>query len=363
MFIFFGFASLLFLAAYFFLKHESFGSLSKGDRLRRVLSSTHFKEGKFQNLSFTPDLAEGVKYYTLLRDFIFRKEPGNTPHVPLPSVKTDLLNLKIDEHVLVWFGHSSYFMQIDGKRFLVDPVLSGSASPVAFTTRAFKGSDIYSVDDLPEIDYLLILHDHWDHLDHKTIVKLRSQVRRVITGLGTGAHLQRWGYSPSMIIEEDWNKQIALSDGFVIDTVPARHFSGRGLKRNQSLWMSFVLTTPTMKIFIGGDSGYDTHFKEIGKQHGPFDLAILECGQYHPYWKYIHMLPNEIPIAANDLGAKTLLPVHWAKFSLALHAWNDPVVQFSKHASGSGLHFVTPMIGEKLDLRNLAHFKNDWWKT
>lgn len=195
-------------------------------------------------------------------------------------------------------------MQVDGKCILVDPVLSGNTSPIRFTTTSYKGSDVYIPADFPAIDYLLITHDHWDHLDHSTVLKLKLKIKKIITGLGTGAHLEHWGFDTNDIIEKNWNETIQLDNGFIVNTTPGRHFSGRGLKRNLSLWMSFVLTTPTMKIFIGGDSGYDTHFKTIGNAYGPFDVAILECGQYNPYRKYIHLMPEEVVQTGIDLQTK-----------------------------------------------------------
>jgi len=260
----------------------------------------------------------------------------------------------------VWFGHSSYYLQIDGKKMLIDPVMSGSASPVSFTTRSFVGGDVYTTDDIPAIDYLFITHDHWDHLDYQTVTKLKSKVGKVITGLGTGAHLEAWGYSPSDIIEKDWNEEVVLDSGFIVTTAPARHFSGRGLKRNKSLWTSFIVKTPTLKIFIGGDSGYDTHYKTIGENHGPFDLAILECGQYNAYWKYIHMMPEETVQAALDLNAKRLFPVHWGKFSLALHDWDEPIIKVVEESIKKNLPLVHPMIGEPVYLNDSLEYKK-WW--
>ena len=253
-------------------------------------------------------------------------------------------------------------MQIDGKKILVDPVMSGAASPLSFTTKSFKGSDVYTTDDIPEIDYLFITHDHWDHLDYETILKLKPKIKKVITGLGTPSHLEYWGYDKDIIIEKDWNEEIILGNGFVVNTVSARHFSGRGFKRNQALWMSFVLKTPTMKIFIGGDSGYDTHFKNIGDNYGPFDFAILECGQYHHNWKYIHMMPEEVILAADDLKAKKTIPVHWAKFLLGQHAWDDPIIRVTKEAKRKNVAIAHPMIGEEMDLKT-DFVSTEWWAT
>lgn len=353
---------ILIVLVLLFFYQPSFGALPKGDLLKQIQSSRNYKEGKFQNLHHTPDLAEGVGYYKVTKEFFFDKEKDNIPPKPLPSQKENLFALGAEENCLVWFGHSSYFMQIDGKKILVDPVLSGSASPVSVTTKAFPGSDVYTVKDIPQVDYLFISHDHWDHLDHKTVAKLQPTVGKVFCGLGVSAHLKRWGYTDAQIVEADWDEQLFNDRGFVVNSVPARHFSGRSLKRNQSLWMSYVLQTPSMKIFIGGDSGYDDHFKKIGEDFGPFDWVILECGQYHAYWKYIHMMPEEVVIAAKDLNGAKLLPVHWAKFSLALHSWRDPAVRVVAAAEQASLPIFHPMIGEKLSLSEPAASVR-WWEN
>lgn len=355
------FILLLVAAVYFFMQQPMFGKLSEGERLVRTLKSPNFKDGKFQNLSFTPDLAEGVSYYKVLKDFFFDRSKRVTPKEVLPSKKANLLTLDVTKNSFVWFGHSSYFMQVDGKKILVDPVMSGAASPLSFTTRSFKGSDVYTTDDIPEIDYLFISHDHWDHLDYKTMVKLRPKIKKVITGLGTAAHLEYWGYDKNIIEEKDWNEEVILDDGFKVNTTPARHFSGRGFKRNQSLWMSFVLQTPAMKIYIGGDSGYDTHFEKIGNQFGPFDAAILECGQYNANWKYIHMMPGELIAAATELKAKKIIPVHWAKFALGQHAWDEPVIRVLAEAKRKNAKVLHPMIGEEVDFKNADQQFLEWW--
>ncbi len=345
-----------------FMQQDKFGELPLGTRQERIERSPNFKDKQFRNLSITPDLAEGVSYYTVFKDFFFNKSKRSKPVQPLPSKKADLLNLAPDEDVIVWFGHSSYFMQVGGKTILVDPVFSGHASPVTFTTKAFAGTDVYTVDDLPEIDYLFLSHDHWDHLDCNTVLKLKPKVKKVITGLGVGAHLIKWGYNPAIIEEKDWGESIALDEGFTAHITPARHFSGRGLKRNTSLWVSLVLITPNKRIYLGGDSGYDSHLKSIGQNHGPFDLAILECGQYNEYWKYIHMMPEEVVQAAQDLKAKKLMPVHWGKFALALHAWDEPIKRVTAAAEKEGMPLLTPMIGEKVNLNNPPLPFKKWWE-
>lgn len=352
---------LVSVATVVILNQVEFGKTASGARLERIHRSSNFKDGSFQNEHKTPVMAEDVNIFSVLVEGLFNRSKRNTPKDIIPSKKVNLLTLDPVKDVLVWFGHSSYLMQIDGKKILVDPVMSGHASPFSFTVKSFGGSDVYSPDDLPEIDYLFITHDHWDHLDYQTVVKLKPKVGKVITGLGTGAHLERWGFTPEQIIEKDWNESAVLDSGFVITATPGRHFSGRGFKRNQAIWASFVLQTPTKKIFIGGDSGYDTHFAKIGAEHGPFDLALLECGQYNKAWKYIHLMPEEAVQAALDLKAKTLMPVHWAKFALAYHAWDEPIARVTKEAHRLNVPILHPMIGELVDL-NDSGVQAEWWK-
>jgi L-ascorbate metabolism protein UlaG (beta-lactamase superfamily) len=352
----------LFIALIIFLNQPKFGKVPGGERLKRIKASPNFKNGAFQNQSITPQLTEGTNIISIFLKFFFQKKERNKPVGIIPSIKTDLFSLDKQKNVLVWFGHSSYFMQLDGKSFLVDPVLSGHASPLSFGTSAFKGADIYKPDDMPSIDCLFLTHDHWDHLDYDSLVKLKPKIKKIVCALGVGEHLEYWSFSKNMITEMDWNEETILENGFIVNAVPARHFSGRGLKRNQSLWTSFVLQTPSKKIFVGGDSGYDKHFELAGKTFGPFDLAILENGQYNKDWKYIHLMPNEVLMAAKDLHAKKLLPVHSSKFAISLHAWDEPLSKITDLNQQSGLHLLTPMIGQVVDLdddqQNFAH----WWE-
>jgi L-ascorbate metabolism protein UlaG (beta-lactamase superfamily) len=343
------------------MKQNKFGKAPFGDRLERVKTSSNFKQGKFQNISITPALAEGYSMPGIIYSQLFKKVARRFPAEAIPSIKTNLLELPIGQDVLVWFGHSSYFIQIEGKRILVDPVFSGNASPIRGTVKAFKGSDIYTVDDLPGIDYLFISHDHYDHLDYETIIKLKSKVNTVVCGLGVGSHFEHWSYEPSRIIEKDWHESVVLDNGITVFVTPARHFSGRGFSRNNTLWCSYVLQTPAMKIYIGGDSGYDSHFAEIGNKFGPIDLAILDNGQYNAAWRYIHMLPDEVMRAAQDLKAKRLFPVHSSKFALANHSWDEPLSKVTELNKGINIPLVTPRIGEVVELKNPDQPFKQWW--
>jgi L-ascorbate metabolism protein UlaG (beta-lactamase superfamily) len=352
----------IFIATTLFMKQKKFGRQPSGKRLERIKQSKNYREGAFQNLSITPPLAEGVSYFTVLKEFFFGGSNQKAPQLIDNIRKTNLHTIEEALDTLVWFGHSSYFMQIDGKKILVDPVLSGAATPMPFGTRAFKGTDIYKPEDIPEIDYLFLTHDHWDHLDYTTLLKLKNKVNTIFCPLGLGAHLEYWGFDMTKVIESDWNETIDLGNGFIINTTPARHFSGRGFRRNQTLWTSFVLKTLSMKIFIGGDSGYDTHFKLLGEQFGPFDLAILENGQYNQHWKYIHMMPEEFHQAAIELKALRILPVHSSKFALSLHSWDEPLKLVTENNQLSQLNIITPMIGEQVNLQDTAQTFSKWWE-
>jgi L-ascorbate metabolism protein UlaG (beta-lactamase superfamily) len=354
--------TVLVVAVFVFMQQPQFGRLPSGERLEKIRQSPNYRNDSFQNISHTPDLTEDATYYSVMKEFLFGKKTRMKPIDTIPSIKTDLLNLNPNENVLVWFGHSSYFIQVDGKRILVDPVLNGSASPLSFTTQSFPGTDIYKVDELPDIDYLFISHDHWDHLDYKTITQLKGRVKKVICGLGTGEHFEYWGYDKNIIIERDWNEVIALDSGFIAYTVAARHFSGRGFSRNKALWSSYVLQTPTQKIFIGGDSGYDNHFAEIGDRYGPFDLAMLENGQYDKSWKYIHMMPEEVILASKELKAKRLFPVHSGKFVLGNHPWDEPLKRIKPLAFENNVNLVTPMIGQPVYLNDTTQVFTSWWE-
>lgn len=343
------------------MSHPKFGKIPQGERLAKIKKSPNFRNGIFHNLNVTPQLAEDARFTEMMKNMIFSK--GRKPNQKIPSIKTDLKKLPADKNLLVWFGHSSYFMQLDGRKFLVDPVFSGNASPFSFSIKAFNGTDIYTTDDIPEIDYLIITHDHWDHLDYKTIKALTPKLNKVITGLGNGEHLEYWGFKKDQLIEKDWYESELLEAGFKITITPARHFSGRGFKHKRTLWASLVLETPTQKIFIGGDGGYDEHFSEIGDRFGVFDLAILENGQYNKNWKYIHMSPAETLQAAVDLKTKRLFPVHNSKFALAYHTWDEPLKNITLLNKNVNIPLVTPRIGEPVLLTDTLQKFSQWWTT
>ncbi|BAV08305.1 L-ascorbate metabolism protein UlaG, beta-lactamase superfamily [Filimonas lacunae] len=347
-----------FIAAFRDKKGEQWQKMKK--QWRKLEESANYKDKRFQNLSLTPTMAEGVSMAKILREQ-FSPLPTVRPAQPVPSVRTDLKSLYSEQPVIVWFGHSSYLIHCKGVNILVDPVFSGHASPISTMVKAFQGADVYKPEDMPAIDYMIITHNHYDHLDKKTIGALRPVTKAYYTSLGVGKDIADCTGDNGNITEMDWWETETLAEGITLTATPGRHFSGRGLKRGGSLWSSFVLQIFGYKLFIGGDSGYDKHFQEIGAKYGPFDIVILECGQYNEAWPYIHMMPEQTAQAAVELQAKLLLPVHWAKFKLALHPWNEPIERVTAAAAALHMPVTTPMIGEPVQV-GADYPQRQWWR-
>jgi L-ascorbate metabolism protein UlaG (beta-lactamase superfamily) len=352
-----------------YLQLPMFGQLPRGNRLEKIKKLPNYRSGKFHNIHETPlmnanPLVVFFRFLTARSKFIsrvFGNEISLRPPHPLPVVKTNLQEIDPQEDLLLWFGHSSCFIQLRGRRILVDPLFSNVSSPLWFFPRAFAGTDIYGSEDMPAIDYLIITHDHWDHLDYKAVLALQPRLKKIICPLGVGQHFEYWGFAPEQIIEMCWDESISDGQDFTIHCLPARHFSGRGIFRNKSLWGSFLIDASNFKIYVGGDSGYDTHYAEIGKKFGPIDLVILGSGQYNENWKNNHMNVDDVMQASDDLGAKMLLPVHICKISLADHSWNEPLIKLSSRIEGARFKLLTPMMGEKVSLRSPRDTPR-WWE-
>ncbi len=326
----------------------SFGRAPRGARLERVKLSPHYKDGHFENEEETVTMTSNKGFFSAMKDFLFTSYPDTVPTEDVPSIKTDLNAIAKDEECIVWFGHSSYLLQTAGVRFLVDPVFL-QYSPVSFANKPFPGSSIYTPDDMPPIDYLVISHDHWDHLDYKSAKALLSKTEKVILPLGVGEDFEYWGWPLEKIIELDWNESAELKNGIRVDCLPSRHFSGRGLRRAKTLWASFMVISPKNTLFLGGDGGYDGRFKRFGEAY-TIDWAILENGQYSKDWSQIHCLPDQVLAAAKELKAKHILTVHWGKFCLSTHPWTEPL-ENARKMKEAGLDVVTEqVIGQKFPL-------------
>lgn len=360
------FGVALALAACVVLNQAKFGKHPEGERLERVQASVNYKDGEFHNTVPTSMLAEGESSLKIMWDGLFTEKVRPRPLEPLPTVKLDLAALYPGEDIVIWLGHSSYFIQLGGKRILVDPMFSDHGAPFSFLNKAFPGTDIYTVADMPEIDYLVISHDHWDHLDYSTVTPLMLKVKTVVMPLGAGAHFEHWGYPKDKLREADWNTELHFENGFSIHVLPARHYSGRTFTRNKTLWASFVLETPEKRIFLSGDTGYGPHIAEIAAQFrevGGFDLVAIDGGQYDPRWPLIHMTPEEAAQSAEELGAKALLLAHVGRFSIANHPWNEPFERAVEASKGRAFRLLTPKIGEPVTLDNAEQSFTHWWES
>ena len=324
-----------------------------------------YKDGKFFN-------QEPTKTSFSLKDtwgFLKKKFSNKaivTPNQPIEVVKLDegMFSPKSDNlQRITWLGHSTVLIEIDGKTIITDPMFSASPSPVpGMVGKRFAENMPIEIQDLPKVDIVLLSHDHYDHLDRKSIHELDKKTTKFIMPLGVDAHLIKWGINPNKIEVLDWSQSVKF-DNINFTCTPSQHFSGRGLKSCNTLWCSWVIDTPSAKLFFSGDSGYGAHFKKIGEQYGPFDLALMECGQYDESFADIHMMPEQSVQASIDIKTKLMLPIHWGAFALSLHDWNEPIIRAKKQAKSLDLKLTTPRIGESLYL-NTPDVPNDtWWRN
>ena len=358
-------AGMLSLGGYSFIHRPEFGRLPQGERLARIQASPHYINGKFQNLVPVQVMSEdsGENRFVATAKFLFGDKSALSPKEPMLSHKTDLKKLDIKQDLVVWMGHSTFYMQLGGRRILIDPVFSSYASPVFFINKAFSGSNIYTAADMPDIDVLAISHDHWDHLDYTTVMALKDKIKNIVCPLGVGEYFEQWGFDLQILHEEDWDKEIKIAEDFSIHILPSQHFSGRFLTQNPTLWCGFAFVTPKNKVYYSGDGGYGEHFKAIGKQFGGFDLMLGENGQYNMAWHDIHLLPEETAQAAADVRAKALLPAHGGKFALARHPWQEPYQKLAEASQGKDYQLLTPEIGEAVSIDEISlQAFGKWWE-
>lgn len=338
------------------------GNHSKED-IARYEASGHYAEGKFQNLMPT-SLDYSLKGIVNMTKAFIKGNPNKSPLKDLPQEQLDSNDWNVASgDQLMWFGHSAFLLKMNGKNILLDPMLGKSPAPhPTLGTSRYSNSLPIEIDALPEIDLVLISHDHYDHLDYGSILKLKEKTKKFYVPLGVGAHLRAWGVAESKIREFNWWDETDL-EGIDLAFTPARHFSGRKLGNNYStLWGAWVLRSESTRLFFSGDSGYGEHFKEIGEKYGPFDLALIECGQYNVNWPEIHMMPEETAQAAKDVRASVMMPIHWGAFTLALHDWNEPPARSLAKAEELGVQMITPVIGDVLALEALPAAVEPWWR-
>ena len=360
------------------------GGTLHGSRLVKIESSLNYADGRFQNLADTPRGIQSDSRIEFMRDYSAAKELRR-PAGPIPCGKPDYRKpVQQDGLRITWLGHSTVHIQIGEYSILVDPVFNPRPSPIkGFGPKVFQQQNPTLSSDIPDLNAIVISHDHYDHLDYSTIKELEPRTDRFIVPLGVGAHLERWGIDPSKIVELYWGESFDLNDEVKFTAAPSQHFSGRRPSmQNRTLWNAWVIKGIGRSVFFGGDSGYFSGFRDIGNEYGPFDVVMLDCGQYSKYWAAIHMHPEQVVQASCDLRGKVLLPIHWGKLNLSFHPWTEPIERVitelerrsfdtelidGENDEGTeadelaiNLKLATPLIGETFDPSGSVPSRK-WW--
>lgn len=342
--------------------HPQFGGKITTAHSRKYASSPHWNGKKFVN-SLPVKMDVNLRTLPGLLREQFRKDAGREPSSPIPIAEFNLSAFEENgPSRFIWYGHAAFLARISGLTIAIDPMMGPDASPIGpIRTRRFSSDTIRFIDQWPEIDAVLFTHDHYDHIDYASVLKLMPKVKLWLVALGAGRHLERWGVPASDIIEMDWWDTYSLGDVEFTFT-PTQHFAGRGpTDRGKSFWGGWAIRNPDESIYFTGDGGYGPHFKEVGNRLGPFDLCISESGQYNPLWHAIHMYPEESIQAAIDAKAGHVVPFHWAGFRLALHTWTDPVERFTKAADEKSIDYSTPRPGEIFTVKGGNRVR--WWES
>jgi L-ascorbate metabolism protein UlaG (beta-lactamase superfamily) len=320
-----------------------------------VIGAPHYDDGVFHNVLPSSTLAPGAAP-SLIKGLMSRRDKGK-PRGEIPLAQVTPL-AEASELAVTWLGHASALIELDGHWILADPVWGDRVSPSPTVGPLRLHPVPMTLEEVPQLDAIVISHDHYDHLDLPTVQSLlQSQTAPFFVPRGIGAHLRKWGVPEDRIVELDWNDQ-AKAGGITLTCTEARHFSGRGLKRNVTLWSSWALAGPTHKVYFGGDTGYTPAFAEIGARLGPFDLTILPIGAYGEQWPDIHMNPEQAWRAHGDLGGRLMMPIHWATFDLALHTWAEPIERLLAAADVGAV--VVPQPGGRVVVAEPAAIER-WW--
>ncbi|MDR2688703.1 MAG: MBL fold metallo-hydrolase [Azoarcus sp.] len=340
---------------------QVFGDTPSAEEMAAYDERPYFKDGLFQSPEALPRFPERITGPGPAGWLRFISPNPNAPDMPLPKVALDKSSFAATpaDFAAYWLGHSSLIIELEGKRLLVDPVF-GNAAPVPGIVRRFGDAPLER-EQLPALDYVLITHDHYDHLEYATMRALRNDSVHFVVPLGVGAHLRKWGIAAHRIHEIGWG-EVYSAGGLTIASERTIHYSGRTFgTRNRSLWTSYALKGQRLRVFISGDSGYGEHFKDIGEKHGPFDLAFIEIDGWNPGWPKTHMFPEEVIRVYHDIGARAFVPVHWGVFDLARHPWDESIRLIADLSARAGdVNLLTPLMGEKLIPGETK--TNAWWE-
>ena len=352
---------------------DQFGSIPKDDDYIRMKESPNYNISHDKFLNQNPKVMNEMKKNSgfwanprknLANNFFFNSNI-TSPETELPENKSSLNEnfVKSTNNIkFAWLGHSSILMSINNKVILIDPIFASSASPFSGLIKRYQ-PPVFKLKELPKIDFILISHDHYDHLDMKTI-KFFNKNKNIsfVVPLGVGSHLKKWGVPDSRIIEMDWwDSKIIKGIKFIC--TPAQHFSGRKgfIETQKSLWASWVVKSGNRSFYFSGDSGYSKHYKQIGDKYGPMEVVFMDSGQYNTRWKEVHNMPDEVIKGFVDLKGENLIPIHWGMFTLAMHNWFDPPVEIKKRAKDQNISLITPLIGQVINMKKMTSTES-WWE-
>lgn len=345
---------IMIIVILFLIINPTFGKNPQGENLEKIKTSRHYNGTKFYNLVPTKIMLNDSEYNQTLAT---TNNSLKKPTTKLPSATFNKKNIIDDSYT--WFGHSSVLIKTNNTTIFIDPVFN-RASPIPFFLNPFKIEHPIRQEDLPSIDAIVISHNHYDHLDYKAIKKFGNNVEKYFVPLGLKTTLAKWGIEEERIEELDWYEQTKYHN-ITFTLTPTRHFSGRGLRdRFATLWGGWIITSKTQNIYFSGDGGYTDEFKKIGDTYGPFDISFIENGQYNARWSQIHLFPEQSVQVAQELKSKLTMPVHWGKFSLAPHNWDEAIIRFTKESKNKNLTITTPLIGETFTTKNYS--QSNWWE-
>ena len=359
--IFLVFFVLSVFTALFINLSPQFGSNPSSYQKKLYSRFGNYVNGEFKNDEPTKLFTEEMSMANFFKD-----HPNQVPKKDIIPMELDIESFKSHSNgkfKLSWLGHSAFIMNLGGNIILLDPMLGQFAAPVPVPSlKRYSTQIAFSVEDIDTIDMVVYSHDHYDHLDYSTIKKIKGKVGLFIVPHGVGNHLRSWGVSEQSIVELNWEDSIEVN-GIEFVCLPARHFSGRGpFNRNSTLWSSWAIKSEHGKIYFSGDSGYGKHLKKIGDEHGPFDISLIDCGQYNKAWKYSHMFPEQSIKATKDLKGEYLIPIHWGAFTLSTHSWIEPPEKVFANAEKLGQKIILPQIGQIISLKQTNYKIKKWWK-
>lgn len=336
---------------------NEFGANPSKEEEKSYTKLSYYKDGQFQSpkkLARNPkNVRNGPSGFAR---FLSKSPFAPKDKLPKIMLNKDSFANTPEDFALYWLGHSAAILELDGKRMIFDPVLE-NAAPIPFAVPRYDEAPI-NRENLPAIDYIVITHNHYDHLERKTVQFIKDG--HFIVPLGLKTLLKGWGVDETRITELGWGDSFE-ENGFKITAEEGVHYSNRSpFNRNKTLWNSYIIKSPSKNIFWCGDTGYGEHFVRIGEEYGPFDFAALEIDGWNTGWPNTHMFPSEVIQAAKEVGVKNILPIHWAVFDLALHPWHESIDMILEEAQGTDINVLTPQMGEKIDLESETSY---WWKN